>query len=183
MTDASLRLAALMTEALPPPGSKRWEAAMRTVITRGHTAAWLAGTAERLNVPLDSPLLSRQRLSKAERKDIAAMVDKQLTYLRGFEQAKPDMSEAAVAARAKMYPGAVKSTYYRARWGDWDIPDDLMPGNQQCLTNCVCRIAAIHDNGDGTGVLTREMGGTEQHCDECPPLAGEHLIDRKVGLP
>jgi hypothetical protein len=178
MTDAPLRLAALMADALPAPGSKKWESEMRKVITRGHTAAWLAGTAERLNVPLDSPLLSRQRLSKAERKDIAAMVDKQLQYLRGFEQAKPDMSDAAIAARAKLYPGAVKSTYYGARYGEWDIPDELMPGHQQCLTNCLCSIR-IEDNGDGTGVLTRKMGGTEQHCDECPPLAGEHPIERR----
>jgi len=25
----------------------------------------------------------------------------------------------------------------------------------------------------------REMGGTEAHCSECPPLAGEHPVKRR----
>jgi len=151
---------------------------MRALITRGHTAAWLAGTSERLGVPLDSPLLSRQRLSRAERAEIKALVEKQLEYLRGFNDARSDMSEQAIAARASMYPGAVRSTYYGARWGDWDIPEELLPGMQTCLTRCLCSIS-ISDNGDGTGTLTRKMGGTEHHCDECPPLEGDHEISRR----
>jgi len=89
------------------------------------------------------------------------------------------MSDGAVQARSDMYPGAVKSTYYGARYGEWDIPDDLMPGNQVCLTRCLCSIE-VKDNGDGTGTLTRRMGGTEAHCDECPPLAGDHEVERKA---
>lgn len=177
MTDP-LRLAALMTEALPDPTSPKWADEMRKVITRGHLAAWMAGTAERLNVPVDSPLLSKARLSRAERDEIKQTVDAQLEYLKKFEQERGDMSEAAIAARADLYPGAVKATYYEARWGDWDIPENLLPGNQQCLTRCLCEIE-IRDNDDGTGTLVRSMGGTESHCDECPPLAGEHEIERR----
>lgn len=173
-----LRLAALMTEALPDPTSPKWADEMRKVITRGHLAAWMSGTAERLNVPVDSPLLSKARLSRAERDEIKQVVDKQLEYLKGFEQQRGDMSEQAVAARADMYPGAVKATYYEARWGDWDIPADLIPGNQQCITRCLCE-GHVRDNGDGTGVWIRKLGGTEAHCQECPPLAGEHPIERK----
>lgn len=175
-----LKLAALMASALPAPGARDWEAQMRAVITRGHLAAWMAGAAERLGVPLDSALLSERRLSRAERAEIKRVVAAQLEYLRGFEQARGDMSEAAVAARADLYPGALKATYYGARWGDWEIPDTLMPGNQKCITRCLCRID-VQDNGDGTGTLTRTMGGTEAgHCDECPPLAGDHPIKRRA---
>ena len=173
-----LRIAALMTEALPSPDSPKWAAEMRQVITRGHMAAWMAGTAERLGVKPDSPLLSKARLSKAERAEIKKTVDKQLDYLKQFSQAKGEMSEAQITARADLYPGAVKTTYYEARWGDWDIPADLLPGNQQCITRCLCR-GHVRDNGDGTGVWIRELGGTEQHCTECPPLAGEHPIERR----
>lgn len=178
MPNPAMKIAALMAAGLPSPDAPDWEAQMRAVITRGHLAAWMAGTAERLGVKADSPLLSRQRLSRAERKEINAIVAKQLDYLRGFEQARGDMSEAATAARADMYPGAVKGTYLSARWGEWDIPENLLPGNQQCLTRCLCD-GHVEDNGDGTGVWVRKLGGTEHHCTECPELEGEHPIKRR----
>jgi hypothetical protein len=143
-------------------------------------AAWMAGTAERLGVALDSPLLSRARLSKAERADIAKLVDKQLEYLKQFNAARADMSEAAVMARAALYPGALRGSYYGARWGDWEIPEELMPGNQECVTRCRC-VGHVVDNGDGTGVWVRELGGSENSCSECPELAGEHPITRREG--
>lgn len=173
-----LRLTALMAGALPGPTDPQWERKMLAVITRGHLAAWMAGTGERLKIPVDSPLLSQQRLSRAERAEIKRIVERQLEYLRGFERAKGGMSEAQIGARSDLYPGALKQTYLSARWGDWEIPDHLMPGNQKCLTRCVC-MAHVKDNGDGTGVWVRTMGGTEHHCTECPPLAGDHAVKRR----
>ncbi len=155
-----------------------WEQAMRAAITRGHTAAYLAATAERLNVPLDSALLSEKRLSRAERAEIKRLVQAQIDYLRGFIDALPTLTDAQIAARADLYAGAVKTTYYQTRWGDWEIPDHLLPGMQQCVGNCKCRIS-VADNGDGSGVLTRTMGGTEHHCTECPPLVGDHPVRRR----
>jgi hypothetical protein len=174
-----LRIAALMAQSLPSADDPAWDAKMRAVLTRGHTAAWMAGTAERLGVKPDSALFSQRRLSRAERNEIKQVVEGQLAYLKGFAQARGDMSERAITARADLYPGAVKATFYAARWGDWEIPAWLMPGMQQCITRCLCKIAGIRDNGDGTGVLVRELGGTEQHCGECPPLAGEHSVKRR----
>jgi hypothetical protein len=173
-----LRLAALMADALPAPDAPGWDAAMRQAITRGHLAVWMAGTAERLGVPLNSPLLSRARLSRAERAEIKAVGEKQLDYLKGFQEARLDMSEQAIAARSSMYPGALKATYYGARWGEWEIPEGLMPGMQQCLTRCLCKIHVVEGDGED-GTLVREMGGTEHHCEECPDLAGEHPIKRR----
>lgn len=177
--NAPLKLQALTALAIQKidPGAADWEKQMRQVIARGHTAAWLAATAERLGVPVNSPLLSRQRLSKAERAEIAGVVEKQLTYLRGFKDKLPDMSPQAIAARAAMYAGPVKQTFLTTRWGDWDIPDRLLPGNQECRSNCRCEIS-VKDNGDGTGTLTRTLHA-ENNCDECPPLAGEYQIERR----
>lgn len=173
-----LRLAALTATAISSaPTGAGWYAAMARSIAQGHTAAWLAGTAERLGVKPGGALLSERRLSRAERADIKAQVAAQLRYLEGFAAAREGMSDAAVAARAKMYAGAVSQTYYAARWGDWEIPDHLMPGNQACLGNCRCSISVV-DSGDGTGTLTRVMGG-ERHCTECPPLAGDHPVVRR----
>jgi hypothetical protein len=156
-------------------GSPRWEREMERVIRTAHTAAWLTATAERLGVR-DPGLLKRP--TRAERADIDAAVKRQLEYLRGFVAARGGMSDAAARARARLYGPAVKSFYYGQRWGDWEIPDQLLPGNQRCLGNCLCR-GHVKDNGDGTGLWVREMGGTEHHCDECPPLAGEHPIKRR----
>lgn len=175
-----LRITALLSETIAaiPPDARDWERRMEQAIARGHTAAWIAGTAERLGVRADSALISRSRLSRAERADIAALVKRQMDYLKGFAGAREGMSEAAIRARAQLYAGAVRASYYTARWGDWEIPDSLMPGMQTCLGNCKCRLSDVKDNGDGTGVLTREMG-SEPHCKECPPLQGDHPVRRK----
>ncbi len=145
---------------------------MRKAIATAHSAATYAAIKERTGV-------MPKGLSRAERNDLKARVAEQLKYYDKFAAQAGDMSDAAVVARAGMYAKAIRPTYYAARWGTWDIPDNLMPGNQQCLTNCLCRIS-ITDNGDGTGILKREMGGTEKgHCDDCPPLAGDHQVNRR----
>lgn len=160
---------------------KAWEREMERTIATAHTATYLAATAERLKIAPDSPLLARSRLSRAERADITAAVEAQLAYLRRFtaDIAAEGLSDAQIAARAKMYAPAVRSFYYQQRWRGWAIPEELIPGNQKCLTNCRCTIS-VRDNGDGTGTLIREMGATEEHCTECPELAGEHFITRRA---
>lgn len=176
-----LKLAALMSQAISSVsnvGSAAWQRDVEQIIVRGHMAAWMAGTAERLGVPVDSPLLSRARLSRAERKEVQGAVDAQRVYFRRFQAEMAEMSEAQIAARAQLYAGAVRKTLYEARWGDWEIPSRLMPGTAQCLTNCRCSVS-VRDNGDGSGVLVRVLGGS-RHCTECPALAGEHPVKRRA---
>ncbi len=158
----------------------KWEKDMQAILARLHTASYISATAARLNVSPDSPLISQSRLSRAERADISAQVAGQLKYLRAFAaQVKAGgMSERAVLARAVSYAGSVKAPYYAARWGEWDIPTRLLPGMQQCHGNCKCS-GSVVDNGDGTGVWRRVMGGTEYHCTECPQLEGDHEVRRR----
>ncbi len=165
-----------ITEAMTSP---RWEREMERILTTAHTAAYIAATAERLGVPPDSALISRQRLSRAERQDIARAVEAQLRYLRAFAAARGSMSDAAALQRALLYAGSIRPFYYQQRWGAWEIPPEILPGLQACLANCRCSLSDVRDNGDGTGVITRILGG-EQHCTECPPLAGDHIIRRKA---
>ena len=84
---------------------------MERAIATQHQAAYLAATAQRLKVPLDSPLLSRARLSRAERADIAAAVRGQLQYLDKFaaELAAGRLSPAQAAARANRATGVTLS--------------------------------------------------------------------------
>jgi hypothetical protein len=168
------------TEAMAAGGStKAWRREMERIITTQTTAAYIAAAAQRLGVPPDSALLSRARLSRAERADIQAQVRDQLRFLDGFQAAMGDMSPAAILARAKLYATGPRAFYSAQRWLDWDIPDGLLPGRQQCGGRCYC-VISVSDNGDGTGTLTRKMGAPESdHCTECPPLAGDHPVKRR----
>lgn len=159
-----------------------WERDMRAIIARAHTAAHLAGVAERLGISASSPLLAPNKLSRAERADIRRGVEAQLRFFERFvaDVKAGRLTPAQTLARARLYAGPTRQSFTASRWGDWDIPADLMPGNQACMANCLCEISNIRDNGDGTGILTRRMGGTERHCTECPKLAGDHVVKRKA---
>lgn len=177
MADTPLNLHALALDAIhqldfSKPG---WSRAMEGIIARAHTAAAIAAIADRAGVKPSEGLF--RGLSRIERAEIKAIVKAQLAYLKGFVAAAPNLSEAQIAARAALYAGAVRKTFYQVRWGDWDIPPYLIPGNQACMANCRCKIS-VADNGDGTGDLTREMGGTEYHCTECPTLVGTYPVKR-----
>ena len=166
---------------------------MARAIAAGHSAAVWASVAERnfggrVRQWL-SGLVGDRALPKEDRERLKEIVAQELGYLDRFiEDAKKYaivggvvaylMSQQQVAARAALYAGSVRRTYWERRYGDWEIPDRLIPGNQQCLGNCKCRIS-IRDNGDGSGVLTRTMG-SEPHCTECPTLVGDHTVYRRV---
>lgn len=114
---------------------------------------------------------------------VKGIVGKHVDYLNAFtdqiEAGDYEDREDALRARAALYAGPLKTTQAQGTWDDWDIPPELLPGNQECMGNCLCTIF-VSDNGDGTGTLTRTMGGTEKgHCDECPPLEGEHTVNRR----
>jgi hypothetical protein len=159
---------------------KAWRAEMERTIATAYQATYITATAQRLGVPADSPLISRSRLSRAEREDIRRAVAGQLAYLDRFaaDVAAGKLSPAQIAARANLYGPALKSFYYAQRYGEWEIPSQLLPGNNACLGNCRCTGSITADNGDGTGVWTRVLGG-ELHCDECPRLAGDHPVKRR----
>lgn len=169
-----LKLAALMAQAIsaaPNVGSATWQREIERIIARGHMAAWMAGTAERLGVPVDSPLLSQVRLSRAERREIQGVVDVQLRYFRGFQADMKDMTPAQIAARAQLYAGATRATYSSKRWGDWQLP--YQPGQgTECLSQCRCHWE-VQDNGDGTGTAVWHLGATERHCVTCPARASQ----------
>lgn len=178
-----LKLAALMAQAISGvanPGSVTWQREVERIIARGHMAAWMAGTAERLGVPVDSALLSRQRLSRAERKEVQEAIDTQLAYFRRFQKDMEGMSETQIAARAQLYAGATRGTYSAQRWGDWTLP--FQPGEgSECMVNCRCHWE-VEDNGDGTGSAIWRLGQAERHCTTCPAraLQSPYSVKRRV---
>ena len=167
------------TQSLADGGSiSAWRRQMEKAIRLSQTAAYIAATAERLG----TRPAAITGLSRTERRELDARISAQLKYLDGFvadlRQGKLTMAQAQ--ARAALYAGAVHGGYYQARWGDWIIPDDLLPGNQKCMTNCKCKISVKAEGDSENGTLTREMGGSEGvHCDECPALVGSYEVKRR----
>jgi len=139
---------AAVTQALVSGGSvDRWERQMIDVIARGHTAAAIAGAAERLGVAAGSKLLNERNLSRVERQQIKASVAGQLPYLRQFaaDVATGRLSDAQIAARAGLYAGAVRATWGSARWAGVDLPAMPGDGSTECLTQCGCSWAPRDD--------------------------------------
>jgi hypothetical protein len=146
--------------AMTKPG-----ATMRRAIATAHSAATYAAIKERTGV-------MPKGLSRAERNDLKARVAEQLKYYDRFAAQAGDMSEAGVGARAAMYAGAVRGTYYGARYpGLNQYPGD---GNTTCLTNCLCDLDERDD-----GIHWVLDGG--EHCDDCEAMAagGPYNAQRK----
>jgi len=149
------------TQTLADGGSiSVWRREMETAIRRSQTAAYIAATAERLGVPPSAV----KGLSKAERKELDTRINEQLQYLDKFAQelragkVTPQMAQA----RAAMYAGANRGTFYATRYpGLSNVPGD---GQTVCLSNCKCTL----DERDKGIYWTLNAG---ESCPDCVELA------------
>jgi hypothetical protein len=152
------------TTALAEGGSiGAWRRQMEVAIRRSQTAAYIAATAERLGV---SPSAVKG-LSRAERKELDARIDAQLKYLDGFvaDLRAGKLTMAQAQARAAMYAGANRSTYFATRFPG--LP--FMPGEGvPCMSNCKCAWEQV-----GNKYYYRL--GAAEHCDGC--------VSRTMGNP
>lgn len=151
-------------------GTQTWERQMLDAIARGHAAAAIAGAAERLGVAAGSKLLNERNLSRAERQAIKERVAGQLPYLRQFaaDVTAGRLSDAQIAARAALYAGATRATYYQARNYGWDLRGVPIPadGGTECISNCRC--VAYEENGLWIYELT-----AAEHCTGCVARAAK----------
>lgn len=133
-------IAAITRELLSGGTVANWERRMLDAIARGHAAAAIAGTAERLGVAAGSKLLNERNLSRAERDEIRRAVADQVPYLRGFatDVQAGRLSDAQIAARAGLYAGATRATWGKARWSGAGLPAMPGDGSSECLTQCGC---------------------------------------------
>lgn len=155
-------IAAITQQLLGGGSVAQWERRMIESITRGHAAAAIAGTAERLGVEAGSKLLNERNLSKAERQAIRDAVAAQLPYLRQFVADVGKLSDAQIAARAALYAGATRASYYRSKNAGYDLRNVPIPadGGTECLTNCKC--VAYEEGGQWIYETT-----AAEHCNGC----------------
>lgn len=126
-----LGLIAPATQALANGGSiAAWRKAMEQAIRRSQTAAYLAAVKERTGV-------MPKGLSRAERRELDKRISEQLSYLDGFvaDLKAGRLSPAQAAARAALYSGATRGTFYATRYQG--LPFYPTEGSE-CMTNCKC---------------------------------------------
>lgn len=158
------RLRQLTLDAIRPALGGSVGAFRRTMaqaINRAHTAAYIAGTAERLKV---NPAAVKG-LSRAERKELQKAVDAQLKYLDGFaaDLKAGRLTPAQAQARAALYAGAARGTFYGARYpGLGAYPGD---GGTPCKGNCKCYLEETNE-----GIYWRLSAA--EHCSGCVDRAG-----------
>lgn len=181
MTDderALLRLEALLTLRIKDVATNAnddvaaWRERMRTLIAEGHTAAALLAALQR----------GETALSDDEAALLAILLDDQWAYFEGFAQAAQTgaLSPNAIIARAILYADAIRATYFRIRWGEWDLPWRPGDGQSACRVRCKCW-AWVTDNGDGTGIYHWQLAAieAERHCADCKGREGDHVVYRR----
>ena len=131
-----------------------WARQMARTIGDGHRDAYRLGTGTK-------------DMDPAARAYLARVVADQVKYLTGFSQdlRREDMSAALMKARAALYAGALKATYYRAKYWQWDLPFVPTEGSE-CMVNCTCSID-VTEAGDDTGLMAW-MLGEHAHAETCP---------------
>lgn len=147
------------TQSLADGGSiGAWRKAMEVAIKRSQTAAYIAATAERLGV---SPKAVKG-LSRAERAELDTRINAQLKYLDGFvaDLKAGNLSMAQAQARAALYSGATRGTFYATRFQGLSA----YPGDMQCMGNCKCILE--ERSGGIWWVLT-----PAEHCSGCLDMA------------
>lgn len=127
---------------------------MRRAIATAHSAAYYAAIKERTGV-------MPKGLSKIERAELKKAVAEQIKYYDRFAEQAEGMSEAAVNARAGMYAGAVRGTYYKAHYPGLDTYPGA--GATKCLSNCKC---TLDEREDGIHWVLNDEG-----CEDCQALA------------
>ena len=146
----------------------QWAREMERTIARAHTAAFIGGTADRLGLKPDSPLITPRNLSRAERARIETAIAGQRPYLAKFaaDVRSGNLSDAQIAARADLYAGPVRVTYSQTRWADVKLPAHPADGSSECLMMCKCNWVQQDDG-------YYWMLGTAEHCPTCNTRASE----------
>lgn len=126
-----LRLIGPATQALESGGSiGAWRREMERAIRISQTASYIAAVKDRTGV-------LPKGLSRAERRELDARIAAQVKYLDGFvaDLKASKLSPAQAAARANLYAGPTRATYYATRYPS--LPFYPCEGTE-CKSNCKC---------------------------------------------
>lgn len=104
------------------------------------------------------------QLSPEAARVLDTLISQQLAYAKRFGEQASALSDAAFLARSSLYGGALKTTYSKAKWSDWNLP--FHPGeNCECHVNCQCHWDGRNLSGR-VGTFYWILGDNE-HCPTC----------------
>lgn len=156
-----LTLIAPATQTLADGGSiGAWRREMERAIRLSQTASYIAAIKDKTGV-------MPRGLSRVERKELDTRIAAQLKYLDGFvaDLKAGKLTMAQAQARANLYPGATRGTYFATRYpGLSTVPGD---GSTPCLGNCKCYLEA-----QGNKVYWRLTAA--EHCAGCVSMAANN---------
>ncbi len=132
-----------------------WQRTMALSLLTGHYAAFMDGAGTRT-------------LTDREQARVNEIVGNQLDYLNRFA-AELDTREwtATDAARALLYGGAIKGTYYRGMAGHYELEAYPGDGQSECLGNCTCVIFIDEQNQEEMDADVYWRLGSGESCPTC----------------
>lgn len=137
--------------------AKEWLLQMRQELKLTYTAEYMLGRG------------GRSAMTAADWGKLGSMLRTQYTFLDAFarEVAAGNLSEARIAARARMYFDSATQAYERARTsarGMPDLPAYPGDGSTECKSNCKCSWTIEETK---TAWRCRWTLGPTEHCDTC----------------
>lgn len=136
---------------------QQWTLLMRDEIKTNHIAQYLLAHG------------GRDTMTQADWGRLGQTIRQQYGYLQNFAQqvANGDLTEAQIAARARMYVESSSQSFgqgHAAAMGAPDLPQQPGDGRTQCLSNCKCYwdIREMEDRWDCYWKLR-----PAEHCPDC----------------
>lgn len=136
-----------------------WTIQMRDAVKRTTIDQYLLGRG------------GRNAMTQADWGRIGYRLRQQYGYLQRFAQAVDagQLSDAQIAARAKLYVSATWSTLDRAKGASWQIVLPAHPGDggTRCKSRCRCHWEIHADKDAGLILATWRLDSQAEHCDGC----------------
>lgn len=133
----------------------RWQILIAKDLYAGHYAAYMLGRGTK-------------DIGDPSRKVVAGIVGEQVDYLNAFAALiDKEGWRDSFGARAAMYVGSVKETFWRGRTFGLDLPYYPAQGTQ-CLTNCGCSWEIDYDGDpEYLNATARWKRGKNDSCETC----------------
>ncbi len=139
-----------------------WQQLVARDVLVGHYAAMMAGR-------------ETDNLSRGARNQVLTTVAEQVDYLNRFaDQIAATGWQDAYGARALLYGGSIKQSFWRGRTFGLDLDHYPGDGSTPCLSNCTCRLEIVWlDEEELDADVYWRLGATEEHCGTCPERAAQ----------
>jgi len=148
----------------------RWQILVAKDLYAGHYAAYMLGRGTK-------------DIGEPSRKLVTSIVAEQVDYLNAFaNQIDKDGWRDAFGARAAMYIGSIKQSYYRGKTFGIDMPFVPGDGSTPCLSNCRCHMTIDWLDEENLDADVYWKLGAEDHCGVCPERAAQSPYRFREGV-